>query len=87
MDKKLFQSDTVIALKNPEKPFPIGSEVGVLKWRYQSTDESSVPLTSQYGVQDLLIRKNALDMTVFAVQRLVGCVVALCVPTHVHQLA
>ncbi|CAF0782961.1 unnamed protein product, partial [Didymodactylos carnosus] len=45
IDKKLFVSDSVIGLKNPEKPFPANQEVGVLKWRYQSTDAKEIPLT------------------------------------------
>uniref|UniRef100_A0AAY4D3S8 Coatomer subunit delta n=1 Tax=Denticeps clupeoides TaxID=299321 RepID=A0AAY4D3S8_9TELE len=45
VDKKLFSSDSVIGLKNPDKSFPLNSDVGVLKWRLQSTDESVIPLT------------------------------------------
>ncbi|WIA16825.1 hypothetical protein OEZ85_013762 [Tetradesmus obliquus] len=35
----------VLGLKDPSRPFPTGSELGVLKWRFQSRDESLVPLT------------------------------------------
>ncbi|XP_077312955.1 coatomer subunit delta [Lithobates pipiens] len=45
VDKKLFTSDSVIGLKNPEKSFPLNNDVGVLKWRLQTTDEASIPLT------------------------------------------
>eukprot|EP00045_Choanoeca_perplexa_P014442 m.169987 g.169987 ORF g.169987 m.169987 type:complete len:511 (+) comp16678_c0_seq1:29-1561(+) len=45
MDKKAFNNDGVIKLKNASRPFPIDSEVGVVKWRYQTTDESAIPLT------------------------------------------
>ncbi|KAK2847482.1 hypothetical protein Q5P01_010481 [Channa striata] len=45
VDKKLFTSESVIGLKNPEKSFPLNSDVGVLKWRLQTTDESLIPLT------------------------------------------
>ncbi|KAJ7990448.1 hypothetical protein DPEC_G00300420 [Dallia pectoralis] len=45
VDKKLFTSDSVIALKNPEKSFPLNTDVGVLKWRLQSTDEGLIPLS------------------------------------------
>lgn len=38
--KLLFQ----IGLKHPAKPFPLNTDVGVLKWRLQGTDESLVPL-------------------------------------------
>lgn len=44
VDKKLFK-ENVIGLKDPERPFPLNSEVGVLKWRFQTTDESFIPLT------------------------------------------
>ncbi|XP_026564812.1 coatomer subunit delta [Pseudonaja textilis] len=45
VDKKLFMSESVIGLKNPDKSFPINSDVGVLKWRLQTTEESLIPLT------------------------------------------
>ncbi|XP_062995086.1 coatomer subunit delta [Elgaria multicarinata webbii] len=45
VDKKLFTSESLIGLKNPEKSFPINSDVGVLKWRLQTTEESFIPLT------------------------------------------
>uniref|UniRef100_U3FD34 Coatomer subunit delta n=1 Tax=Micrurus fulvius TaxID=8637 RepID=U3FD34_MICFL len=45
VDKKLFMSESVIGLKNPDKAFPINSDVGVLKWRLQTTEESLIPLT------------------------------------------
>ncbi|KAF3847197.1 hypothetical protein F7725_020225 [Dissostichus mawsoni] len=45
VDKKLFTTDSVIGLKNPEKSFPLNNDVGVLKWRLQTTDEALIPLT------------------------------------------
>lgn len=33
-----------IGLKQPAKPFPLHTDVGVLKWRLQGTDENLVPL-------------------------------------------
>lgn len=48
VDKELFRSANQIGLKNPAKPFPINTDVGVLKWRYQTQDESAIPLTSEY---------------------------------------
>lgn len=44
VDKKLFK-DNVVGLKDPERPFPLNSEVGVVKWRFQTTDEANIPLT------------------------------------------
>uniref|UniRef100_A0A8C1I9Y8 Coatomer subunit delta n=1 Tax=Cyprinus carpio TaxID=7962 RepID=A0A8C1I9Y8_CYPCA len=45
VDKKLFTVESVIGLKNPDKSFPLKSDVGVLKWRLQTTDEALIPLT------------------------------------------
>jgi hypothetical protein len=36
----------LIGLKNADRPFPANQEVGVLKWRYTSTDSKEIPLTS-----------------------------------------
>lgn len=47
VDKELFKTSGQIGLKNPAKPFPLNTDVGVLKWRYQTQDESSIPLTSK----------------------------------------
>lgn len=47
VDKKLFNSTSNIKLKNPEKPFPLHQDVGVLKWRYTTQDESNMPLSSK----------------------------------------
>lgn len=45
MDKELFKSQLQIGLKNPAKPFPLHNDIGVLKWRYQTQDETAVPLS------------------------------------------
>ena len=47
IDKELLKTRAQIAMKNPAKPFPTNTEVGVLKWRYQTTDESQIPLSSK----------------------------------------
>lgn len=47
VDKELFKTKGQIGLKNPAKPFPMNTDVGVLKWRYQTQDETAVPLTSK----------------------------------------
>ncbi|XP_035213622.1 coatomer subunit delta-like [Stegodyphus dumicola] len=44
IDKELFRSSQIIGMKNSAKPFPVNVDVGVLKWRFQSQDESYVPL-------------------------------------------
>lgn len=45
IDKKLFSQASVIGHKQPEKPFPLNSDIGVLKWRLQSADEELMPLS------------------------------------------
>lgn len=47
VDKELFKQRGQIGLKNPAKPFPLNNDVGVLKWRWQTQDETAVPLTSE----------------------------------------
>lgn len=47
IDKELLRNKTQIASKNPSRPFPINTDVGVLKWRLQTTDESNIPLSSK----------------------------------------
>ncbi|XP_062894628.1 coatomer subunit delta-like isoform X2 [Mobula hypostoma] len=44
VDKKLFTTESLIGLKNPEKSFPLNNDVGVLKWRLQTTDDAFIPL-------------------------------------------
>ncbi|XP_060702832.1 coatomer subunit delta isoform X2 [Chiloscyllium punctatum] len=44
VDKKLFTTESLIGLKNPEKSFPLNNDVGVLKWRLQTNDDAFIPL-------------------------------------------
>lgn len=44
IDKQLYANDQVLGLRDPERPFPTGSALGILKWRFNTTDESLVPL-------------------------------------------
>jgi len=44
IDKQKWKGTGVIGLKNPDKPFPVGQDVGVLKWRLNETDEEALPL-------------------------------------------
>ena len=48
IDKELLRARSQIAMKNPAKPFPTNTDVGVLKWRFQTTDDSLIPLSSKY---------------------------------------
>jgi hypothetical protein len=45
IDKALHAAEGVLGLKDPARPFPMGSPLGILKWRYQTRDESVVPLS------------------------------------------
>jgi coatomer subunit delta len=45
IDKGTYGSSNVLGLKDPSRPFPTGSELGVLKWFCKTKDESFVPLT------------------------------------------
>lgn len=65
IDKELFKTNRIISLKNSTKPFPIDSEVGLLKWTLQSQEESAIPLSincwpseNGYGGCDVNIEYN-----------------------------
>ena len=45
IDKMLHSKQNILGIKDPNRPFPTGSPLGILKWRFQTTDESAVPLT------------------------------------------
>ncbi|GMH39503.1 hypothetical protein BSKO_07401 [Bryopsis sp. KO-2023] len=44
IDKGRFSSENVLSLKNPDRPFPTGTALSVLKWRWSTREESKVPL-------------------------------------------
>ncbi|KAL7287627.1 hypothetical protein TKK_0018272 [Trichogramma kaykai] len=45
VDKELFRTKGQIGLKVPTKPFPLNTDVGVLKWRLQAQDETALPIS------------------------------------------
>eukprot|EP00850_Spirogloea_muscicola_P015792 SM000124S25924 [mRNA] locus=s124:133110:136711:+ [translate_table: standard] len=45
IDKALHANENILGLKDPSRPFPTGSPLGILKWRMQSKDETLVPLS------------------------------------------
>ena len=47
VDKELFRMQGQIGLKIPSKPFPLNTDVGVLKWRLQTQDETALPISSE----------------------------------------
>lgn len=44
-DKRLFTEESVVGLKAPERPFPLNSDQGVLKYRLATTDDTFVPIS------------------------------------------
>ncbi len=47
VDKSKFNQQSMIAMKQEGRPFPVNQDVGVLKWRLQTTDEGLMPLSSK----------------------------------------
>ncbi|KAF8978227.1 Coatomer subunit delta [Entomortierella lignicola] len=45
VNKVLFNSDKIIAFRDSSKEFPLNTPTGVLRWRFISKDESSIPLS------------------------------------------
>ena len=45
IDKGLHANEKILGLKDPNRTFPCGSALGVLKWRFSTKDESSLPLS------------------------------------------
>ncbi|CAG8667937.1 3415_t:CDS:2, partial [Acaulospora colombiana] len=45
VDKKLFSTDSIIALKNPGRGFPVNQPLGILRWRFITKDETAIPLS------------------------------------------
>ncbi|KAJ1966796.1 coatomer subunit delta, partial [Dispira parvispora] len=44
VDKKRFQNDNVLALRDASRHFPVNQPVGLLKWRVVSQDEDQLPI-------------------------------------------
>lgn len=66
MDKELFRTKQHIALKNATKPFPLNTDVGVLKWRFQTQDENLIPLNSDI-LQITIVLKTFQNFSTFIV--------------------
>ncbi|KAG0235400.1 Coatomer subunit delta [Actinomortierella wolfii] len=45
VNKPLFNNEKIIAFRDSSKEFPLNTPIGVLRWRYISKDESSIPLS------------------------------------------
>ncbi|KAJ3034140.1 GTPase-activating protein S23 [Rhizophlyctis rosea] len=79
VDKPLF-ADSVIALKDPSKPFPSGQALPGLGWRYVSEDQSSVslavncwPSPSGHGTSDVNIEYEMQSNTLELSNEIEGC--------------
>ncbi|KAF5836447.1 hypothetical protein DUNSADRAFT_5953 [Dunaliella salina] len=42
IDKAAYSSSNMLGLKDPSRPFPTGSELGILKWRYRARTQHRV---------------------------------------------
>eukprot|EP01089_Gocevia_fonbrunei_P022603 TRINITY_DN9192_c0_g1_i1.p1 TRINITY_DN9192_c0_g1~~TRINITY_DN9192_c0_g1_i1.p1 ORF type:complete len:516 (+),score=131.66 TRINITY_DN9192_c0_g1_i1:119-1666(+) len=45
INKARFSKEGVVALKADNKNFPVGNALNILKWRFQTSNESKVPIT------------------------------------------
>mmetsp|Transcript_2466 Transcript_2466/g.6892 ORF Transcript_2466/g.6892 Transcript_2466/m.6892 type:complete len:513 (+) Transcript_2466:124-1662(+) len=45
VDKNRFNKEGVLILRNPDRPLPTSTSLGLLKWRLLSTDEFDLPLS------------------------------------------
>eukprot|EP00164_Ancoracysta_twista_P001848 GFYU01002429.1.p1 GENE.GFYU01002429.1~~GFYU01002429.1.p1 ORF type:complete len:528 (+),score=114.23 GFYU01002429.1:155-1738(+) len=44
INKQAFAEESVLCLRDPSRPFPVGNQLGILRWRLQSNDENDTPL-------------------------------------------
>ncbi len=42
MDKKVWNENRILALKSLNKPLPLNSDIGVLKWKFSSKNDPDV---------------------------------------------
>jgi len=61
VDKNLFKNNSMIGLRDSTKSFPTGTDVGVLKWRYQSQEETEIPLSINCWPSET---KNGCDVSI-----------------------
>jgi coatomer subunit delta len=61
IDKVLFKQNSIVGLKDATKSFPLNTDCGILKWRFQSLDESDIPLTLNCWPSET---KNGFDVCI-----------------------
>jgi hypothetical protein len=59
-DKRLFTDESAIGLKAPERPFPLNSDQGVLKYRLATTDDTLIPLSSMHNMCSLYFAQTLI---------------------------
>lgn len=45
VDRELWRACSQVGMKQQNKSFPVNSDVGVVKWRFQTSDDTLIPLT------------------------------------------
>jgi hypothetical protein len=45
LDRKAFSEENVLAPRDPQRPFPLNTAQGVVKWHVQSQDDRLLPLS------------------------------------------
>jgi len=45
IDKNIFNNNSVLCLREGVRSFPAGSPLGVLRWRFQTKEDSAIPLS------------------------------------------
>lgn len=65
IDKNLFKNNSVIGLRDSTKSFPVGADVGVLKWRFQTQEETEIPLTSKLLNSPHKLKIEIIQLIVF----------------------
>jgi hypothetical protein len=48
VDRVLFRNENVVQMGDPSRSFPINQPLEVVRWRYITQDETSIPLSSKY---------------------------------------
>eukprot|EP01138_Halocafeteria_seosinensis_P016052 gb/GECG01016380.1/.p1 GENE.gb/GECG01016380.1/~~gb/GECG01016380.1/.p1 ORF type:complete len:543 (+),score=94.12 gb/GECG01016380.1/:1-1629(+) len=82
-NKKVFQDENAIALKETKKGFPQGTTVSVVRWRSGEMDESAVPLSINCWPNDLGngMVTLTIDYTLQGQMGLDNVVIAIPLPT------
>jgi coatomer subunit delta len=60
---KFGAGEKIIALKDPNRAFPLNQGLAVLRWRYSGKDESLVPLSSTLTQLAILILELTLPFS------------------------